>query len=339
MKEALLWEASGESAGCLLCNHFCVVKRGCRGRCGVRENRDGRLYSLSYGRLAAEGVDPIEKKPFFHFLPSSLSYSISSAGCNFSCGFCQNYMISQSAREGGLISGRKAEPEDVVSAALSCGCSSISYTYTEPTVFFEFALETAMLARKKGLMNNFVTNGYMSGRALEMISPYLDAANVDLKGDDSFYREICGARMGPVVENIGRMKKLGIWVEVTTLLVPGYNDSDEKVRELAGVIRDIDPFIPWHVSRFFPAYRMSGHYPGSVEGLERARKAGFDSGLKYVYAGNVPGSEGENTFCHSCGSLLIKRYGFRVSEKRLRDGMCPACNSPVAGVFKKGREK
>ncbi len=336
MREAILWDTlKDNNVKCRLCNHFCVIKDGATGICSVRVNRSGRLFTIVYGNLVAESVDPIEKKPFFHFLPGSLSYSIATAGCNFSCLFCQNYHISQLLREGGFLDKEETTPEEVVNSALSSGCQSVSYTYTEPTIFFEFALDTAKKSKENGLKNNFVTNGYMSREALKLISPYLDAANIDLKGDDEFYRKLCKARQKPVIENISRMKKLGIWVEITTLLVPEYNDSEKQIKEIARIIRDIDPGIPWHISRFFPAYKMGGHYPTPLEKIIMAREIGLAEGLKYVYVGNVPGSNGENTYCPSCGRVLIKRYGYTIMENYVKDGRCAFCGAEIAGVFDK----
>ncbi|HNS31507.1 MAG TPA: AmmeMemoRadiSam system radical SAM enzyme [bacterium] len=334
MKESMFQEsAEGGKARCYLCNHFCVLKEGEIGICGVRVNRGGKIFSLIYGKLVAESVDPIEKKPFFHFLPGSLSYSIAGAGCNFSCVFCQNYPISQSVKKDAIPGGSPYTPEQVVTSASVSGCKSISYTYTEPTMFFEFAFETAKLAKEKGLMNNFVTNGYMSVEALKLISPHLDAANVDLKGDENFYRKLCGAKRKPVLDNIKLMKELGIWVEVTTLLIPGYNDSTDQINELAEIIRDIDISIPWHISRFFPVYKMNNHYPTPVEKINEARKIGLAKGIKYVYTGNLLGDEGENTFCNSCTSVIVRRYGFQVTENKIKNKKCGVCGAPVDGIF------
>lgn len=333
----MLWSAlDNGSVECRLCSHFCVLRDGQRGVCKVRINEKGRLYSQTYGKLIAESVDPVEKKPFFHFLPGSLAYSVASAGCNFSCSFCQNYQISQLSPKTEVFPGRTTTPAKVVDSAVSAGCSSISYTYTEPTVFFEFAFETSKIAAERGIKNNFVTNGYMSTEALNLISPYLDAANVDLKGDDVFYRKLCGARQKPVIENIRLMKELGIWVEVTTLLIPEYNDSKTQIKELAKIIRGIDPSIPWHISRFFPVYKMSAHYPTPPEKVSEARKIGFEEGLRYVYTGNMLGDEGENTYCYSCNTPVVKRCGYEITENMIKDGRCGVCGAPIDGVFEKG---
>jgi len=334
MKEAILYESLSENrVRCNLCNHFCIIGDGKTGICGVRINKKGKLYSLVYGKLVAENVDPIEKKPFYHFLPGSLSYSVATCGCNFSCSFCQNYEISQSPREQGILETLEVKPEDVIKSAKQSNCKSISYTYTEPTIFFEFAYDTAKIAKENGLKNNFVTNGYMSKKSLEMISPYLSAANVDLKGDENFYRKLCKAKRGPVIENIKMMKELGIWVEVTTLLIPGYNDSEEQIREIGEIIKDISIDIPWHISRFFPTYKMEDNVPTSVSLIKKAREIGFELGLKYVYTGNIIGDEGENTYCIKCKSILIKRYGYIILENNIKNGTCKFCGEKIEGIF------
>jgi pyruvate formate lyase activating enzyme len=334
MKEAIFWQKNnGSKVKCLLCNHFCILGEEQVGICGVRQNIDGVLYSLVYGNLVAENVDPIEKKPFFHFLPGSLSYSIATAGCNFRCDFCQNHNISQIASKNGVPYSVVTTPIKVVSNALNFGCQSISYTYTEPTVFFEFAFDTAKVSKDKGLKNCFVTNGYMNKDVIKEVSPYLDAANVDLKGDELFYKKKCGAKRSPVVDNIRFMKELGIWVEVTTLLIPEYNDSKSQIEELAEIIAGIDSNIPWHISRFFPTYKMSNHYPESIEKLVEARKIGMDKGLMYVYTGNAPGVEEDGTFCYYCKSCLIRRDGYTLVENSVVDNKCSVCGRTVDGVF------
>lgn len=334
MREALLYEKlEGGKVRCNLCHHRCVIPEGKRGICQVRENREGTLYSLVYGKLVSANIDPIEKKPFFHFLPGTLSFSIATVGCNFRCLHCQNYTISQVPKDHGEIYGEEVPPERIVEEALRRGCQSISYTYTEPTIFFEYAYETSRLARERGLKNLFVTNGYMSPEALQMISPYLDGANVDLKAmNEKFYREVCGARLQPVLDNIRLMRELGIWVEVTTLLIPTLNDSEGELRQLAQFIRSIGPEIPWHVTAFHPDYRLLDLPPTPLWALKRAREIGLKEGLRYVYCGNVPGEEGENTYCWNCGQLLIRRWGFRVLENKVQGGRCPDCGAEIDGV-------
>ncbi|MBU4344392.1 MAG: AmmeMemoRadiSam system radical SAM enzyme [Desulfobacteraceae bacterium] len=334
--EAYLYEPLKEKkVKCNLCSHRCIIKDGKRGICGVRENRDGILESLVYGRLIARHIDPIEKKPLFHFLPGSISYSIATVGCNFKCRFCQNADIAQMPSDhNGKIIGDLCSPEDVVDAAEKGKCKSIAYTYTEPTVFFEFAFDTAKLAHERGIRNVFITNGYVSSEALHMINPYLDAANVDLKAfTKSFYKEICGAKLEPVKETLKLMKRLGIFVEVTTLLIPGLNDGAEELKELALFIAgSLGPETPWHISRFYPTYRLTDRPATPVESIANAREIGIKSGLRYVYTGNLPGDKGENTFCYSCGKILIDRLGFSIIKNVLEKGCCPYCGTQIDGI-------
>lgn len=334
---AMLWDAMPDGrVRCLLCAFRCILRPGTRGVCRVRENRDGALVTLVYGRAVGEEIDPIEKKPLFHFLPGTTSYSIATVGCNFRCQFCQNWEISQVVRDAQLIFGRALPPERVVANALDSGCASIAYTYTEPTIFFEYAYDTARLARQAGLRNVFVTNGYETPQAVEAIAPYLDAANVDLKAfSEEYYRRICGARLAPVLDTLRLMVKLGIWVEVTTLLVPGLNDSDEELRALARFLaEELGRDVPWHVSRFFPAYKMAGHAVTPVESIRRALRIGREAGLRYVYGGNLPLDEGEeDTTCPNCHRVVIERAGVWLRANHLRDGRCPDCGAAIRGVW------
>jgi pyruvate formate lyase activating enzyme len=336
MQEAMFYEKLDEKkVRCFLCAHHCVIKEGKRGICSVRENRDGTLYSLVYGKLISMNTDPIEKKPLFHFLPGSTSFSIATVGCNFHCEHCQNDEISQYPKEhGGKIMGQPATPEAVVEAAVRNGCESISYTYTEPTIYFEFAYDCAKLAHQKGLRNVFVSNGYTGPEAAKAIAPYLDGNNIDLKGGDEFYKKICGAGLEPVKETIRLMKALGVWVEVTTLIIPDHNDSEKDLRDIAEFLSSVDPSIPWHVTQFYPTYRILDKPRTPVKTLRRAREIGFEAGLKYVYEGNVPGEGGENTYCPDCKELLIRRFGFRISENTIKDGKCPKCGHDIKGVWK-----
>lgn len=334
MKEARFYENLDGKVRCRLCNHYCIIKNGKRGICGVRENRDGRLFSLVYGRSIATGVEPIEKKPFFHFYPGTTAYSIATAGCNFHCLNCQNWEISQMPKtgEGGII-GKKLLPEEIVANAKRLGCKSIAYTYTEPTIFFEYAYDTARLAHKEGIKNVFVTNGYTSGEAIKEIAPFLDAANVDLKSfDEDFYRKICGAKLQPVLDNIRLYRELAIWVEVTTLIIPGYSDDKKQLRAIAEFIKGIGEDIPWHITAFYPAYKLPDVPPTTIESLRRAREIGIKAGLKYVYEGNVPGEGGENTYCYHCGEAVITRYRFEIRENKLTEGKCPKCKNQIDGV-------
>ncbi|MEB2309809.1 MAG: AmmeMemoRadiSam system radical SAM enzyme [Candidatus Brocadiaceae bacterium] len=334
MKEARFYENLDGKVRCRLCNHYCIIKNGKRGICGVRENRDGRLFSLVYGRSIATGVEPIEKKPFFHFYPGTTAYSIATVGCNFHCLNCQNWEISQMPKtgEGGII-GKKLLPEEIVTNAKRLGCKSIAYTYTEPTIFFEYAYDTARLAHKEGIKNVFVTNGYTSGEAVKEIAPFLDAANVDLKSfDEDFYRKICGAKLQPVLDNIRLYRELAIWVEVTTLIIPGYSDDEKQLRAIAEFIKGIGEDIPWHITAFYPAYKLPDVPPTTIESLRRAREIGIKAGLKYVYEGNVPGEGGENTYCYHCGEAVITRFRFEIRENKLTEGKCPKCKNQIDGV-------
>jgi len=335
--EAYLYEPLEDNkVKCNLCSHRCVIKDGRRGLCSVRENQAGTLHTLVYGKVIARHVDPIEKKPLFHFLPGSLSYSIATVGCNFRCKFCQNADIAQMPGDHkGIIMGDRVTPEEMVDAAAKAGCRSISYTYTEPTVFFELAYDTARIAHVRGMRNVFVTNGYMTAEALEMIKPYLDAANVDLKAfTETYYKNQCGARLKHVQKTLKRMKACGIFVEVTTLIVPGLNDDSAELKALAGFIaNDLGTDTPWHISRFHPTYKLTDRPPTPVKTLSTAREIGMQAGLKYVYTGNVPGNTGENTFCPGCGEIVIERWGFQVGNVRIQEGKCSQCGTGVEGIW------
>ena len=337
MMEAYLYESLKDNkVKCNLCSHRCVIKDGRRGICSVRENRSGILKTLVYGKVIARHIDPIEKKPLFHFLPGSLSYSIATVGCNFKCRFCQNADIAQMPSDHkGVIMGDTYTPEEVVAAAERGGCRSISYTYTEPTVFFELAYDTAKLAHEKGIRNVFVTNGYMTAEALNMINPYLDAANVDLKAfRDKYYKELCSAKLKHVLKTLKLMKSLDIFVEVTTLIVPGLNDDRAELEELASFIKSaLGSQTPWHISRFHPTYKLKDRPPTPVQTLQMAREIGLNVGLKYVYTGNVPGNEGENTFCYSCREMVIERWGFQVGKMRMANGQCTKCGAKIDGMW------
>ena len=335
MKDAMFYEAMSENrVRCNLCRHRCKIHEGKRGICGVRENRNSTLYSLVYGKIIAEHVDAIEKKPLFHFLPGSRALSIGTVGCNFHCKHCQNFDISQYPHEqGGEIAGQDRTPAQIVASAKAAGCETIAYTYTEPTIFYEFAYDTAVLAQKEGIKNVFVSNGYMSPAAAREIGPYLDGINVDIKAfTNNFYKEICGARLKPVLETVQLMKESGVWVEVTTLIIPGLNDEDQELRDIARFLKDIDLNIPWHVTQFYPTYKLLDRPRTPVPTLRRAREIGMEEGLRYVYEGNVPGEGGENTYCYACGGLLIERDGLKLIGNRLRDGKCPECGTKIGGV-------
>jgi len=333
LKEAMLYKRMEEDkVSCFLCGHHCLISDGKFGICHVRENRGGALYTHTFGELIARNIDPFEKKPLYHFFPGSKSFSIATIGCNFQCGFCQNWQISQvkEARASGLRS-EKVKPEEVVREARETGSKSISYTYTEPTIFFEYAYEISQLAKKEGLFNVFVTNGYMTEEMIRTIHPALDAANIDLKSfRDEYYRKVCGGRLAPVLKSIELMKKLNIWIEVTTLLVPGQNDSEEELNGIANFLARLDPSIPWHISRFYPQYKMEDLESTSLEALTQAYDIGKKAGLRYIYLGNV--GQGNNTYCYQCRHLLIERYGFSVRVNRIKEGRCPDCQTAVDGA-------
>jgi len=333
LKEALLYKKSEDKGvSCFLCNHYCNIPNGKFGICNVRENREGILYTHSYGKLIAQHVDPIEKKPLYHFFPGSSSYSIAAIGCNFQCDFCQNWQISQ-VKEARRLTLRPEEvkPEDVVKEAKLSGSVSISYTYTEPTIFFEYAYDIGQLAKREGLYNVFVTNGFMTEETIQMAQPYLDAANIDLKSfNDDHYKKVCKGKLGPVLKSIELMKRLNIWIEVTTLVVPGLNDSEEELLKIASFLAGIDKSIPWHISRFYPQYKMDDVEMTPPKVLNQAYRIGKEAGLRYVYLGNV--GEGNNTYCYKCNRLLIGRLGFSVREYKIKNARCPDCDSPIDGV-------
>lgn len=332
LKKAMFWEGAGDSVVCGLCPHSCRIAEGATGICGVRKNLSGELFSLNYGRVSALGLDPIEKKPLYHFFPSSFSLSLACPGCNFRCSFCQNWTISQ-VREG-LARTENLSPEDIVALAIKYRAGSISYTYTEPTVFFEFAYDVSRLARERNLANIFITNGFIEFDAIEKIAAYLDAANIDLKAfSETTYRDVCGGKLGPVLEAIKAYYEFGIWIEITTLIIPGLNDSDEELSKIAEFIAGISVDIPWHISAFHPDYRMMDRDATPLQLLLRAEALGRKAGLRYIYPGNV--AREANTYCPQCGKLLIRRIGFNVLEDFLsiNGGHCPECNFKVEGIW------
>ena len=328
---------SHQAVQCRVCAHFCAIEPGETGRCGVRRNVDGRLYSLVYGRPVAVHIDPIEKKPLFHFLPGGNALSIGTYGCNFRCPFCQNWQMSQ-VRELNAHAGRRGEdfpPQKLVEMCLQQQIPIIAYTYNEPTVFFEYTYDTARLAHEQGIKNVYVSNGFMSPEALEMIAPYLDGINVDLKAfQDDFYRQQCQARLEPVKRNIAAIaRETDIWIEITTLLIPGLNDSEEELTAMATWLTEVDPEMPWHVTAFHPDYQMHDRPHTPQEDLIRAYEIGKAAGLQYVYVGNVMDTDRESTYCPACGEKVIQRYWFNVQTLWSTPGLCPHCQHPIAGVW------
>ncbi len=334
MKEAMLYEKlDNAEVRCRLCAHYCRIPDGKRGRCGVRENRGGTLYSLVYNKMIAQNVDPVEKKPLYHFQPGSRSFSLATVGCNFRCRWCQNCEISQYPRYQQNLPGRECPPEKVIKLAQQYSCRNIAYTYTEPTVFFEYAYDTAGAAHEAGMKNIFVTNGFMTQEMLDTMNGLLDAANVDMKAfRDDVYKRYTGARLEPVLDSMRKMKSLGVWLEVTTLVIPGINDSVEEARDAARFIVDeLGPEVPWHLSRFFPANEMNHVSPTPVSTLETFRDTGAQAGLKHIYIGNT-GTE-NTTRCSHCGADVIVRGGMGVRAIRTdADGRCSQCGTPLAGV-------
>ena len=341
-KEALLYGKNPDkSVDCFLCRHNCHIKDGGRGVCMVRENKDGTLYSLFYGRPVALSVDPIEKKPLFHVYPGSKSFSIATVGCNFQCPFCQNWDISQYGRSqiadsrSPIAGGKLIMPDEIAANALESGCRTIAYTYSEPTVFFEYAYDISKSAEKYDIKNVFVTNGYMTRGMLDKFHPLLHAANIDLKAfNPNTYRTMMKAELGGVLDSIKYMRELGIWVEVTTLIVTGMNDGQDELKQIAGFIAGVGEEIPWHISRFHPAYKVKDKDVTAEETLEQAHEIGKKAGLRYVYTGNVYTPDKENTYCYNCGSLLIERSGFSVVGNKIVDGLkCFKCKSKIDGLF------
>ncbi len=322
------------SVRCNVCAHRCLVRPGRTGICGVRENRDGVLVSLAYGRVVASCLDPIEKKPLFHVAPGTAAWSIATPGCPFHCRFCQNWEIAQGPRLGLDLPVRMRAPRHVVDEALERGARSIAYTYVEPTAFLEFALDCGELARAAGLLNLFITDGYATPEAVALLGRVIDAADVDLKSfDDAFYRKLCGARLRPVLDAIIAMRAAGIWLEITTLVIPGRNDDTALLHALAAwIVANLGPETPWHVSRFFPDYLMRDVPPTPLDTLRRAAAIGREAGLVHVYVGNAPELGQEDTRCAGCGALVVRRTGYRTRSQLTAEGRCRDCGRALAGV-------
>ncbi len=333
--EAILYrEGEGGAVDCFLCSHRCHIAGGKRGFCRVRQNVGGTLYTHTYGRLVARHIDPIEKKPLYHYLPGTRSYSIATPGCNFRCPFCQNWQISQTDAAPAFEGLGYVPPEDVVDDAEQSAAATIAYTYTEPTIFMEYALDCARLARQRGIANVFVTNGYESPEAVEAMSGLIDAANVDLKAfREEFYRTQCQGHLQPVLDSIAAMREAGIHVEVTTLIVPGANDDEEELRGLAGFLAGVSPELPWHISRFHPNYMETRREATPLQSMLLAQSLGREAGLHHIYLGNVMTEKGQNTRCPDCGELLVRRSGFGRPEVRIDEPRCPECGREVAIVL------
>jgi len=334
-KQAVLWQrAEDKKVRCRLCNFRCLINDGKFGNCRVRKNTGGILYSVNYDKVCAANVDPIEKKPLFHFQPGSASFSVACIGCNFRCVFCQNWQISQAELQGDYAEDSSVSPLQIVAGALHSNCKSIAYTYTEPTIFMELCAETGKLAKQKGLANVFVSNGYMTTEAIDFAAEWLDGINVDLKSfSDDYYRRLCKARLQPVLDNIKYIaKKTDIWLEITTLIVPGQNDSEDELKQIADFIyNEAGPDVPWHISRFVPQYKYLDCYPTPIETIEKAERIGEEAGLRYVYPGNIPGRKSESTFCYQCGKVLIERLGYVIKANHIKESCCPECGTKIAG--------
>lgn len=348
----LVEKVKGATVKCLACRHYCVIAENHSGICGIRFNDNGTLKLLTYGKAAGLHADPIEKKPLYHFYPGTRILSFGTLGCNFACSFCQNWDIAHAARElkqkmkkdddyesafGKRADyGQKLSPAEIVQKALDSHIEAIAFTYNEPTIFFEYAYDTARLAKEKGLKTVFVSNGYASHEALEKIKPYLDAINIDLKAfTDDFYKETCQAKLSEVLNGIKDAHEMGFWMELTTLLIPGKNDSDKEIKQMAEFIKSVSDEIPWHLTAFHPDYKMLDVKRTPVETLERACQIAKKTGLKYVYVGNVYENEKSNTHCPKCNELLVKRFGFNAMVKGLREGKCVNCQSAIPGRWEK----
>jgi len=335
LKEALFYKKlDKKTVQCQLCPRRCVIPDGKRGYCAVRENRDGTLYTLVYAKPVAIHIDPIEKKPLFHFLPSTTAFSIATAGCNLKCKFCQNWEISQVKPE--EVQYFYIEPKDLIKKVKESGSPTIAYTYTEPTIFYEYMLETAKLAKEAGIKNVMHSSGYINEEPLRRLAKYLDAANIDLKGfSEDYYSKITDATLEPVLKSLKILREEGVHIEITNLILPGYNDDPDTIRKMCLWIKEnLGSDTPLHFSRFFPMYQLTSLSPTPVETLEKARRIALESGLKYVYIGNVGGHPAENTYCPRCKKLLIERRGYFVLQDNIENGKCKFCGEKIEGIWK-----
>ncbi|MBU0536560.1 MAG: AmmeMemoRadiSam system radical SAM enzyme [Nanoarchaeota archaeon] len=336
MKLAKHWDVKDEKkqmVQCGLCPHRCVIAEGKIGICRVRQNIKGKLYSLVYARPVTTSIDPIEKKPLFHFLPGTESYSIGTVGCNLRCGHCQNWEISQTGP--GDIPTLEVKPEQIVKMTKESGCPSISYTYTEPTIFYEYVLETAVLAHEEDIKNVMVTNGYINEKPLRELYKFIDAANVDLKGfNEEFYVKGCGAKLQPVLDALRIMKKTDTWIELTNLLIPTKNDDMKEIKQMCEwIVSELGPETPLHFSRFFPMYKLKNLMPTPAETLSQAKEIALKSGLKFVYVGNISTEKDQNTYCPKCGKLVVARSGFGIVSNNIRNNACNYCKHHIPGIW------
>ena len=336
MQECILYHKLKENkVQCTACRHKCTIDDDKNGLCGVRQNKGGKLYLAVYGKASSVNVDPIEKKPMYHFLPGSHIFSIGTLGCNFSCDFCQNFDISQATKNNNIRNyGHELSPKKIVDTCIKENIKSIAFTYNEPTVFFEYAYDTMKLAKRHGIKNVFVSNGYESDEAIELMKGPLDGINIDLKSfNDEFYKKVCKARLDKVLETIKKVHKSGIWLEITTLVIPGQNDSNEELKKIAEFIFNIDRNIPWHITAFHPDYRMTSLPVTELSALKKAYSIGKKAGLKYVYTGNVIDNTFSNTYCHKCNHLLIRRVGYNTIIEDFEKGKCNKCAAIIPGIW------
>lgn len=328
-REAILYDEIGNAFNCKICSRRCIISPGKKGFCGMRENEDNKIYTLNYGAASSLAVDPIEKKPLFHFYPGSKVFSLGSVGCNFRCKNCQNWSISQA--ELNKIPTRDLPPEEAIQLTREYDCKSIAWTYNEPTMWFEYTLDSAKIARKENVKTVYVTNGYMSEESFQEIRPYLDAANIDLKGmSENFYKDLCDAHLQPVLDTIIRMHEAQIHIEITNLMIPDYNDSEDYIKSMVKfMVDEVGVEVPLHFTRFFPQYQMQQLPPTEIKILEKAQKIAKDEGMEYVYIGNAPSLGGENTYCPECGKTVVKRDGLSVFNEATKSGKCPKCRADL----------
>jgi len=327
-------ELAGKKVRCHVCPRGCEVPDGQRGWCGVRENRGGTYTMLVYGKACSAHVDPIEKKPLYHYLPGTEALSVATVGCNLECKFCQNWEISQARPE--KVQALSLPPKKLVAAAAKRKVPTLAFTYTEPTIFYEYAHDAAKAARAAGIGSCIISNGYMRTRALEQICEHLTAVKVDLKAySEKFYRDVCRGRLKPVLESLKTCRKVGIHLEIVVLLIPTLNDGAKELKDMAKwIVDNLGPDVPLHFSRFHPAYRLRNLPPTPIKTLRAAHAAAKAAGVRHVYIGNVPMDPANHTYCHQCGKLLIKRLGYLVREKNYTpDAKCPQCHTPLPGVF------
>lgn len=331
--EAALQSSAGEGrVRCRLCAHGCLILPGKTGICGVRHNVEGRLYSLVADNIVSASVDPVEKKPLYHYRPGTTTFSVGTMGCNFACAFCQNADISRTPAETGEVRGQRVTPEALVQAAVDNGCPSLSFTYNEPTVFFELLLATAQQAGRASLDCLLVSNGFQSRECLEALGPHIRAANIDIKAfSEEFYHRYCRASLAPVLENLRHMRRIGWWLEITTLLIPGLNDSPDELTALAQfIVSELGPHTPWHLSAFHPCHKMTDRPRTPDATLSMACEIGLAAGLSFVYPGNTMLSL--PTRCPGCGEIFVERNG-RITHTIATDGHCAHCKTPVAGIW------